>query len=520
MDGWQFYAFLAALASMLSWFYCHERGLPKRWAKVALLLSAALYLVFFLSGGGGSILALLRDLAVFVLAAFLGFYFAESAKLLTLAVLALALLVKIVYFGFSWGPDQPSQVTADAAGQPPPSQVAVDAAGELLVDLAPDATASSLLEAMQDYGVEVSPAFPDLQHPEYSDLEEYYLLDVADESAGDLEAVVEALYATGAVDWVERNEVIRLRPVEATAAADAAAPPPAPEDGPNDPLAGRQWALEALGMNRFYRELAAGELQPKKRAKVAILDTGVDAGHEDLRRNYVSTDPGFDVDALGHGTHCAGVAGAVTNNGIGIASIAPDERFLAVTSIRVLGREGAGTQQSILRGILRAADEGADVISLSFGGPSDDERQRAYDEAVKYADRAGAIVVAAAGNDGADASRHLPAGCDGVIAVAAVGRDLSPASFSNRVGQLAMGVAAPGVDIYSTRPGDGYAPASGTSMAAPFVAGLLGVMRALDPDLTTREAFELLQASGIETDSTSETGRLIQPAAVLRAMRR
>ncbi len=294
----------------------------------------------------------------------------------------------------------------------------------------------------------------------------------------------------------------------------------AQENGPNDPLSGRQWALEPLGMSRFYHQLSARDLQPKKRAKIAILDTGIDAGHEDLRRNYVSTDPGFDADGLGHGTHCAGIAGAVTNNGIGIASIAPDERFVAITSIRVLGPQGGGTQQTILRGILRAADEGADVISLSFGGPSEDESQRAYDEAVKYADRAGAIVVAAAGNDGTDARGHLPAGCDGVIAVAAVDRDLSPASFSNHVGHLAMGIAAPGVDIYSTRPGDGYAPASGTSMAAPWVAGLLGVMRALDPDLTTREAFELLQNSGIETNSTRETGRLIQPVEVLLAMSR
>ena len=105
-DG-QFYAFLAALASVLAWFYCHQRKLPKGWAKGTLLLSAALYLLFFLFGGG-SLLLLLRDLAVFVLAAFLGFYFAESARLLTVAVLALALLIKIVYFGFSWGSGPPA----------------------------------------------------------------------------------------------------------------------------------------------------------------------------------------------------------------------------------------------------------------------------------------------------------------------------------------------------------------------------------------------------------------------------
>ncbi len=517
MDSWQLYAFLAALASVLAWFYCHERKLPKGWAKAALLLSAALYLLLFLLGAGG-IGPLVRDLAIFALAAFLGFYFAESARLLALAVVALALLVQLVYFGFPWGGARPSPAAVDAAGPPPPSQVAVDAAGELLVDLAQDASASGISAALEAWGVEIRRAFPDLGHPGYSDLDEYYVVDVADERAGDLEAVIDALYATGDVDWVERNEVVRLTPVETTAAADAAARPRAADAGPNDPLAGRQWALEPLGMSRFYRQLSAAGLEPKKRATVAILDTGIDAGHEDLSGNYVSTDPAFDVDVLGHGTHCAGVAGAVTNNGIGIASIAPAERFLAITSIRVLGPQGVGTQHTILQGILRAADEGVDVISLSFGGPSDDGRQRAYDEAVKYADRAGAILVAAAGNDGADARRHLPAGCDGVIAVAAVDRDLSPASFSNDVGDLAMGVAAPGVDVFSTRPGDGYAYASGTSVAAPLVAGLLGVLRALDPDLTTREAFELLQASGIETNDTRATGRLIQPAAVLRAM--
>ena len=81
-----------------------------------------------------------------------------------------------------------------------------------------------------------------------------------------------------------------------------------------------------------------------------------------------------------------------------------------------------------------------------------------------------------------------------------------------------MGVAAPGVGIYSTLPGDKYASLSGTSMATPYVAGLLGIMKSLKPSLTTKEAYEILQKTGVDTKNTDQTGKLIQPKAVVEAL--
>jgi thermitase len=264
--------------------------------------------------------------------------------------------------------------------------------------------------------------------------------------------------------------------------------------------------------------LTSRDIPLRKRALVAILDTGVDAQHEDLKGNFRSISKKYDDDPRGHGTHCAGIAGAVTNNGVGVASLARTTEYFDITSVKVLRAQGSGTQKDIISGIIEAVDAGADVISMSLGGFSTQARQRAYNQAVRYATDKGCIVVAAAGNSNRDAAGYTPVNARGVIGVSAIDQDLQRAQFSNRVGRLDMAVAAPGVGIYSTKPDNNYNSHNGTSMATPFVSGLLGLMKSIRPDLTAKEAYQILESTGITTRNTQETGKLIQPADAVASL--
>jgi len=202
-----------------------------------------------------------------------------------------------------------------------------------------------------------------------------------------------------------------------------------------------------------------------------------------------------------------------------VASYSRDNRFTTITSVKVLSDQGFGTQQTIIDGIIKAADANADVISLSLGGPSNQSRQRAYDKAVKYANNKGAIVVVAAGNSNRNAKEYSPANSKGVIGVSAVDNELNRAEFSNFVQDIPFGVAAPGVGIYSTIPNNRYDTYNGTSMATPYVAGLLGLMKSINPDLTTEQAHKILTETGINTRNSNLTGKFIQPLAVVKRLK-
>ena len=172
---------------------------------------------------------------------------------------------------------------------------------------------------------------------------------------------------------------------------------------------------------------------------------------------------------------------------------------------------GGGSQRGIIAGMIEAADNGADVISMSLGGRTNEKSVKAYTDAVKYCNKKGAIVVVAAGNSNINAKLFAPANTPGVITVAAVDEDLKKASFSNTTDDIEMAVSAPGVKIHATLPNNKYGALSGTSMATPFVAGLVGIMKSINPDLTTKEAFEILNDSGQATKDVTQIGRLIQP---------
>lgn len=222
------------------------------------------------------------------------------------------------------------------------------------------------------------------------------------------------------------------------------------------------WGQSTLGIPQAWTDTQGGGV------KVAVLDTGVDPDHPDLQaaidetRDF--TGDGME-DVNGHGTHCAGVIGARAN-GSGFVGVAPQSRLLIG---KVLGNRGSGTFNMIARGVEWAQQKGADVISMSLGGPG--YTQRLF-EAVHDALAAGIVVVCAAGNEGSwfQNSVGYPGKFGGVITVAAHDRNGNPAGFSSRGGEIDF--MAPGVEIWSTFRDGGYAALSGTSMATPFVSGV------------------------------------------------
>lgn len=221
-----------------------------------------------------------------------------------------------------------------------------------------------------------------------------------------------------------------------------------------------------------------------KGVRVAVLDTGADLNHRDLKGRLVGAKDQTNSrsgpsDVQGHGSHCAGIA-VGSENGTGIVGAAPEASLLVG---KVLGDTGNGSVDGIARGIDWAVAEGADVVSMSLGGPGADSW---IPPALDRAEAAGVIVVAAAGNEGPGANTcgypGLYAKC---LAVAATDRANATAPFSSRC--AAVYVAAPGVGVLSAYPGDRFATLSGTSMATPYVAGLAALWIASHPEVAKKD---------------------------------
>lgn len=390
----------------------------------------------------------------------------------------------------------------------------LDPNAELLLEVSNGHRCSELDALIEHYNLEVAPAFT-VADGSITDLDDYYTVDIPDAQLDHYQEIVAAFRESGLVDHIEANDILSLDPFENKTMA-----PERDKRRPyevNDPDIGNVWGYEAMDVEALYALLDQKKVLPAKKAQVVIIDTGVDSDHEDLYANFVSIDKEHDSDPHGHGTHCAGIAAAVSNNAKGIASLVPNQTFVGVSSVKVFGRYGNTTQQTIINGMLMAVDQGADVLSMSLGGPATAQGFRAYRQAVEYANKKGAIVIVAAGNDNIDARRRLPAAVEGVITVAALDSDLNKASFSNEVSHLKMGIAAPGHQIYSTIPGNRYQYFSGTSMATPYVAGLVGMLKAIRPELTTVQVYKILKQTGKATQQTNLTGPLIQPAAAVAA---
>ena len=234
---------------------------------------------------------------------------------------------------------------------------------------------------------------------------------------------------------------------------------------PNDPMLANQWGLISARFGGAWND-AKGD-----RAKVAIVDSGAYSNHPDIgriiaQRDFVEDDAVADDDN-GHGTHVTGIAGALTDNGKGVAGGCFDCELLIA---KVMGRIGFTTDSRIVKGINWSANHGADVVNLSLGGSGDSSVLRT---AVDRAYGRGALVVAAAGNEGTNEPQY-PAAYSKVIAVSATTADGRLARFSSRGDWVDL--AAPGTDILSTSMSGGYDRMSGTSMSAPFVSGLAGLL--------------------------------------------
>lgn len=386
----------------------------------------------------------------------------------------------------------------------------LDQNGELLLEIAEGKTLDLLTGVIEQYNLTIESAFS-MQDEAATELDDYYTVNIPTEFESKRAEIVSVLQSLNTVvDYVEENETIKVSPLKSEPSRRS------PRDYKiDDPELSKQWSFEETGVADFYHLLRSKKVKAKKKAHIFILDTGVDGKHEDLAGNYETLKSKYDKDKVGHGTHCAGIAAAVSNNGIGVASLAMNKSFVKVSSIKVLSDYGGGSQKMIINGILEAADNGADVISMSLGGVSRDPKQKAYSEAVAYANKKGAIVVVAAGNNNGDAKFIAPANAKGVITVTAVDTLLGKASFSNYINNIERGIAAPGVNIYSTIPGNQYTAFNGTSMATPYVAGLLGIMKSLKPELTTEAAYDILKLTGKEGKDVDRTGRVIQPAGAV-----
>jgi len=238
---------------------------------------------------------------------------------------------------------------------------------------------------------------------------------------------------------------------------------------------------------------------------IAVLDTGIDHNHQSLS-DFVRTDLGANfvggnntMDYQGHGTH---VAGTVASYG----SVSGVMQEAALIPVKVLGDDGSGSIFGIIEGVLHAVSVDADVINMSLGGGG---FNASFNEAVQTAVNSGTIVVAASGNE-YQSSISYPAAYESVIAVGSVTSNKTRSPFSNYGDGLEL--MAPGSNIYSTVPNNGYSSLSGTSMASPHVAGVAGLLRAADPDATVTEVREAMNETADSVGSTLEYGNGIVDA--------
>lgn len=242
-------------------------------------------------------------------------------------------------------------------------------------------------------------------------------------------------------------------------------PPDWVAEATNTPLAELvDWWEKLLGVPENWRENAG--MLPDRPARIAVLDTGCDVDHPDLKgqviaaKDFTRSINGY-RDVQGHGTWCASMIAAASND-TGIRGVCYKSQLIIA---KVLGDNGSGTDDQILHGLQWAYDQGADAFSLSLGGRGMSNRLRdAFDAIAK----AGRFTFAAAGNDGG--TLNDPAAFPSVVSVGAVGKDGRMTAFTSRDSRLT--ILAPGYDMVGAIPGGRYAKMTGTSMACPLACAI------------------------------------------------
>jgi subtilisin len=287
-------------------------------------------------------------------------------------------------------------------------------------------------------------------------------------------------------------------------------------------LGGNNWGLDMIKAPAVWGNGYTGN-----GIVVAVIDTGVDYNHNDLKNNiwtntkeiagngidddgngYIDDVQGWNfngnnnntLDDNGHGTHVSGII-AGENNGYGVTGVAYNAKIMPV---KALNSSGSGSYSAIAKGIYYAVDNGANIINLSLGG---DASSQTLKSAIEYASSKGVIVVMASGNEGGSVPGYPARYADkSGIAVGAVNKEGNLTDFSNRAGgnQLAY-VTAPGQSIYSTVPGNEYANYSGTSMASPYVAGVVALMLSANPTLTETQVREIITSTAGNNNTNNNT---------------
>lgn len=384
----------------------------------------------------------------------------------------------------------------------PDNRHAPFAEGEIIVKYRADSTRATITSSLDSYGLQTIDELPGLP-----------VFRVAT-PPGREEEYAALLAADASVEYAEPNYIMHALMT------------------PNDPYySAYQWGLKKIGMSAAWdatRGVSA--------VKVAIIDTGIDPTHPDrpsnltLDRDYVDGDLN-PVDANGHGTHVAGITAGATNNGVGIASVAPG---VTIVVLRGLDADGRGYTSDLAQAVRRAADIGAKVINMSWGGTYYSQTLK---DAVDYAAGRGSLLVAAAGNSYQEGNpTTYPASFSNVMAVASTGKNDEKAFYSQTGNWVA--IAAPGGGslydssnmILSTVPptipswyGSYYVYMSGTSMAAPHVSGLAGLLYSMNTQLSSSQVRSFIQNTAVDLGAAGKDpvfgyGRIDATAAVRAAL--
>ena len=384
---------------------------------------------------------------------------------------------------------------------PPAYAQAADARhpDRLLIGLYPDTDPANLDALLAPYGLEVERLWSDFHLAAVRPaLQSASLADAAQVSA----AAQEQLSAAALFRYVDVDAVVQIA------------------ETPNDPLLANQWAVAATNA-LAARQITGGD----RRIVIAVLDTGFAFGHEDFdparlwtnpaerdgvegldddNNGYIDDIRGWDwvtrnndpTDQHGHGTHVAGIIAALTDNGVGIAGVGGD---LTIAPLRILDRFGSGYISDLISALDYASTQQFPIINLSLTVSSNFP---ALHDAIKAVHASGALIVTATGNSGSTVA--FPAAYPETLAVAATGSAGQRAGFSNF--GLAVDVAAPGEAVLSTHLNNGYRVLSGTSMAAPHVAALAGLIMSIRPDLTRAQVVEIILATAADINASVYPG--------------